>query len=103
MADIQLIVKSRLKFDRAFLKMCLLKLYLAQEIDEKMGAATLHPNGVGFNKSDAPILTPLAVKVENEMMHDGPTLTETEIDITRHHMMKYVDQIIRLSLPEELI
>lgn len=100
--DKKLIVRYKLKHNVDFLKLCLLKLYLAQEMDEQMGAATLHPNGVGFNKSDAPILTPLAIKVENETMHDGPTLTEIEIDITRHHMLKYVDQIVRLSTEEEL-
>ena len=62
----------------------LLVVYRNQNPDEKAAMATKRLNGVGFNKHDAPLLTPLAEKY----LADG-YLFESEMETVHHLVPKY--------------
>ena len=62
----------------------LLFVYRNQNPDEKFAMATKRVNGVGFNKHDAPVLTPLAEKY----LADG-YLFESEMETVHHLVPKY--------------
>jgi hypothetical protein len=62
----------------------LLVVYRNQNPDEKFAMATKRVNGVGFNKHDAPVLTPLAEKY----LADG-YLFEREMETVHHLVPKY--------------
>ena len=62
----------------------LLVVYHNQNPDEKCAMATKRVNGVGFNKHDAPVLTPLAEKYLAEGY-----LFESELEAVHHLVPKY--------------
>lgn len=62
----------------------LLVVYRNQNPDERFAMATKRVNGVGFNKHDAPVLTPLAEKYLEEGY-----LFESEMETVHHLVPKY--------------
>ena len=62
----------------------LLVVYRNQNPDERFAMATKRVNGIGFNKHDAPLLTPLAEKY----LADG-YLFESEMETVHHLVPKY--------------
>jgi len=70
-----------------FVLFCLNVLYHRQTPDEIRPARTLHKNGIGFNRFDAPYGTFLA-----EKSHNGG-LTKTEMVKARHIVLKHSKQL----------
>ena len=87
------VIKTKLKYDDNFIQGCLLLLYRHQTKEEKDESKTIHANQLGFNKADAPILTPLAEKLGEW----GPSvLTPADMAEIRQRIGKYLAQIEQL-------
>jgi hypothetical protein len=102
-----LLIRTKLAHDPAFIKLALLRLYEQQEDDEQARGETTHENGVGFNKADAFILTPIASQMVLESIGSGIPpeqiiITADAMDECRMRLPKYVAQLERLLKDEEV-
>lgn len=102
-----LLIRTKLAHDTDFVKKCLIRLYEQQEEDEQDRGETTHENGVGFNKADAFILTPIARNMVLESIGSGLPperiiITADAMDECRMRLPKYVAQLERLLKDEEV-
>jgi hypothetical protein len=82
-----------------------LALYKCQTADEQQSQATRHENGMGFNGTDANILSSFAEQIrqrkEQERAGTLPTgyglLSPKQIELARKKMPKYAKQLLRLA------
>ncbi len=93
----EIIIEARIKDDNDFAIMCLMKLYEKQEADEQAVQQSTHLNGMGFNKVDSLVLSPIAEKV-----HAGKKLTQTEFAILQKVLPKYAKQLSLLLTQKQI-
>ena len=86
-------LKAAMEFDNGTLERCLLRLYKNQTEQEQLNATTTENNGIGFNGTDAYILTKYV-----EQLKKGFHLTEKQINLTRRKMIKYAKQLVVTNL-----
>ena len=105
--DIQTVEDMRLALETNDRILCgaVLALYKCQTADEQQTQATRHENGIGFNGTDANILSSFAEQIrqrkEQERAGTLPTgyglLSPKQIAIARKKMPKYAKQLLRLA------
>lgn len=103
----ELIIRVRMKHDRIFLKLCLIRIYSMQEEFEKKTERTIETNGVGFNQPDAAVLTPIARDMVLESVGSGlppehMIITPSAMEEVERRMPKYVGQLMVLLTEEDL-
>lgn len=92
-----IIIEARIKDDDDFAILCLMKLYEKQESDEQDVQQSVYQNGLGFNKVDAGVLSPIAEKVKA-----GEILTPTELKMVRKLLPKYSKQLSLLLTQKQI-
>jgi hypothetical protein len=93
----ELIIRTMLQYDDDFALTCLLKLYKLQEADEQDVQDAMHRNGVGFNKSDAPLLSMYA----REALQ-GNKFNEAAMSHLHELLPKYAKQLSRYLTEEDM-
>ena len=88
-------VKVQLSTNPAWAQRAIVKLWQRQTADEQSAQATGHDNGVGFNGTDAFILSSFA-----EQINKGRTLSPKQLAIAFKKLTKYSRQIIS-EIPSE--
>ena len=82
-------VKNQLSTNPAWAQRAIVKLWQRQTADEQAAQNTGHDNGVGFNGTDAFILSSFA-----EQINKGRTLSPKQLAIAFKKLPKYSRQII---------
>lgn len=95
--DIINYVKLKLNTDAAWATRAIVKLYELQTADEQISQTTTNVNGVGFNGTDATILSSFA-----EQINKGRTLSPKQLAIAFKKLPKYNRQVINLIAPNKL-
>ena len=85
-------IKAKIEVDDKWLFRGILAIYEKQTMDEKNSKVTCHENGVGFNGTDAEILSSFA-----EGIKKYGSLTQKQIPIARKKMIKYAGQLARIA------
>lgn len=85
--------RAHLESDENAAAKVVMMLYLNQTPDEQRDAVTIYDNHVGYDQTDAPVLTPLARK-----MWRGETLNHHELLTCRAHAGKYATQYLRCCI-----
>lgn len=88
-------MENLLAHDLDFQCKCLLLLYNRQTLDEQQTEQTAHSNGQGLNRSDAPVLTPIA-----EALRHGNALSAADKEQLSKRMPKYANQL-KYLVPDE--
>ena len=88
-------VKNQLATNPAWATRAIVKLWERQTADEQAAQTTGHDNGVGFNGTDAFILSSFA-----EQINKGRTLSPKQLAIAFRKLPKYSKQIIS-EIPAE--
>lgn len=96
-------VAEKLETDNRWLIRGLLALYERQTADEQQTEQTSHSNGMGFNGTDANILTSFAKQVlvwqavpAGERKYPMP-LSPRQLELARRKLRKYAGQLARLA------
>lgn len=90
-------VKKQLATNSQWATRAIVKLYERQTADEQASQITRNVNGVGFNGTDAMILSSFA-----EQINRGRTLSAKQLAIAFRKLPKYSKQIISEIPPEKL-
>jgi len=90
-------IKHLLKTNNRMVEHCLLILYSRQTQNERAAKATVHPNGMGFNKIDTKFLTSLAEWIKKSTYPDGQRLTNEQRICARKGLRKYVKQLTKYA------
>lgn len=85
-------IKSLLKRNDTFVMRSVVKIFEKQTEDEKEHDGTAHNNGIGFNGTDAFIMSRFA----KYFMEKG-YLTEKQLAIAKRKIMKYAGQLTKIS------
>jgi hypothetical protein len=88
-------VKNQLSTNPAWAQRAIVKLWERQTADEQATQNTGHNNGVGFNGTDAFILSSFA-----EQINKGRTLSPKQLAIAFRKLPKYSKQIIS-EIPQD--
>jgi hypothetical protein len=88
-------VKNQLSTNPAWAQRAIVKLWERQTVDEQATQNTGHNNGVGFNGTDAFILSSFA-----EQINKGRTLSPKQLAIAFRKLPKYSKQIIS-EIPQD--
>jgi hypothetical protein len=88
-------VKNQLSTNPAWAQRAIVKLWERQTADEQAAQNTGHNNGVGFNGTDAFILSSFA-----EQINKGRTLSPKQLAIAFRKLPKYSKQIIS-EIPQD--
>lgn len=104
----EIVLRLKMRHDPRFLKLCLLRLYEKQDEDEQETDTTKHSNAVGWNRTDAMILTPIARNmVLHAIDHECPfvevPITHDEQQECLARLHKYTGQLLQLLTGEELL
>jgi len=91
------VVKNKLATNPAWATRAIVKLYELQTADEQASQTTHNVNGVGFNGTDANILSSFA-----EQILKGRTLSPKQLAIAYKKLPKYSRQISNLIPAERL-
>jgi hypothetical protein len=91
-------VKNQLSTNPAWATRAIVKLWQRQTADEQASQSTGHDNGVGFNGTDAFILSSFA-----EQINKGRTLSPKQLAIAFRKLPKYSKQIISEISDEKLV
>jgi hypothetical protein len=91
-------VKTQLSTNPAWATRAIVKLWQRQTADEQASQNTGHDNGVGFNGTDAFILSSFA-----EQINKGRTLSPKQLAIAFRKLPKYSKQIISEIPAEKLV
>jgi hypothetical protein len=91
------VVKNKLATNPAWATRAIVKLYELQTADEQISQTTTNVNGVGFNGTDATILSSFA-----EQILKGRTLSPKQLAIAYKKLPKYSRQISNLIPSERL-
>jgi hypothetical protein len=84
--------KRKIATDKRWAIRALIVIYENQTADEKDIGVTKHNNGVGFNGTDAELLTSFAQQV-----NAGRNLSQRQTDYLFKKMPKYAGQLYRLT------
>lgn len=105
LADARGMIQHNLVSDRWAIR-GLLAIYSRQTADEQSSEGTKHHNGVGFNGSDAPILSSLAKQVLRweatpvwQRPYSSP-LSGKQLLLLRRKLVKYSGQLARIAKGE---
>jgi hypothetical protein len=90
-------VKRNLSTNPAWVTRALIRLYECQTADEQTALVTNHKNGMGFNGTDANILSSFAMQVLK-----GRTLSVKQLAIAFKKLPKYAVQVIGFIPAEKL-
>jgi len=90
-------VKQQLSSNPTWATRAIVKLWERQTTDEQIAQNTGHDNGVGFNSTDAFILSSFA-----EQINKGRTLSPKQLQISFKKLPKYSRQVISLIPAEKL-
>lgn len=63
-------IQKLVKENPLALERAILAIYHRQTTEEQLDGISIDHNGIGFNRSDTPILTPLAVKIQSWTRHN---------------------------------
>lgn len=96
--DKSTLIWAKLMQDDEFLFSALLKLFERQTGDEQSDRITKEHNGVGFNKTDSPVLTAYALRLKQKKSLDIHDVVETRV-----RMVKYCGQLSRYFTEEEVV
>jgi len=66
--------------------------FALQTADEQQAESTNKNNGVGFNGSDAPILSSFAKQLQN-----GRTMSDRQMELARKKIIKYAGQLTKIA------
>ncbi len=85
-------IRAKLETNDKWLCKGLVAIFNKQTEDEKSAGTTAHDNGIGFNGSDAFILTSFAMQYIERGF-----LTPKQLVITRKKMLKYAGQLVKIA------
>lgn len=85
-------IKLLLENDDKFVMRSVVKIYERQTEDEKNSDSTAHNNGVGFNGTDAFIMTKFA-----KWYLEKGFMTAKQMAIAKKKIMKYAKQLTRIA------
>lgn len=85
-------IRNKLETDNKWLIRGLLAIYARQTEDERNAAVTKHDNGVGFNGVDSSFLSNMA-----QFYKINGFLTTNQMKATRKAMLKYAEQLTKIS------
>lgn len=91
-------VKMQLSTNPAWAQRAIVKLWQRQTADEQSTQTTGHDNGIGFNGTDAMILSSFA-----EQINRGRSLSVKQLAIAYKKLPKYSRQIISEISEEKLV
>ena len=91
-------VKNQLSTNPVWAQRAIVKLWQRQTVDEQAAQITGHNNGVGFNGTDAFILSSFA-----EQINKGRTLSPKQLAIAFRKLPKYSKQIISEIPADKLV
>ena len=96
-------IREKLQTNDKWLVRGILAIYARQTADEKQSEQTSHHNGVGFNGTDANILSSFAKQIlaweatpEAERRYPTP-LSPKQIALARRKMLKYAGQLAKIA------
>lgn len=90
-------IRETIATDTRMVERSLLKLFARQTADEQQAKTTSHSNGMGFNGTDANILSSFAQWVmqgEKKGIPEGKRLSEKQLVIARKKLPKYAGQLL---------
>lgn len=90
-------IKTQLASNPAWAARAIVKLHQMQTFDEQNSQMTKESNGVGFNGTDATILSSFA-----EQINKGRTLSPKQLVLAFRKLPKYSRQVIGFIPPEKL-
>ena len=94
-------IKNKLSTNDKWLVRGLLAIYAKQTADERAAEVTQHQNGVGFNGTDANILSSFAKQVLQWQATENPRyqvpLSPKQFALLRRKMNKYAAQLVRIA------
>jgi len=85
----QFTLKANFAVERA-----ILVLYSRQTADEQITKSTSNENGMGFNSTDAGILSSFALQIQDSGYPKGKRLSPKQMAIARNKVQKYTRQLI---------
>lgn len=89
-------IREKIATDSRMVERSLLVLYRNQTADEQLSLTTSHENGVGFNGTDAFILSSFAEFIgKRKNVPEGKRLTEKQLVIARKKLPKYAGQLLQ--------
>jgi hypothetical protein len=74
-----------------------LVLYQRQTADEQVTSSTSHENGIGFNGTDAFILSSFAEQIQDSTYPKGRRLSPKQMGVARRKVQKYTRQLIEVA------
>jgi hypothetical protein len=77
--------------DKAVARACV-RLFERQTNDERNHEATIHGNGIGFNKVDAKFLSSVA-----QFYTQNGSITRTQVLVARKKIVKYARQLVEIA------
>lgn len=90
-------IKTQLGSNPTWATRAIVKLHERQTFDEQNSQMTTESNGVGFNGTDATILSSFASQI-----HKGHTLSQKQLAIAFKKLPKYSRQVIEMIPSEKL-
>ena len=94
-------IREKIASNDVMVERSLLKLYARQTADEKASQTTSHENGMGFNGTDAFILSSFAewvTKGAAKGIPEGKRLSEKQKEIARKKLPKYAGQLLEEAI-----
>lgn len=91
-------VKTQLGSNASWATRAIVKLWERQTIDEQASQVTRNVNGVGFNGTDANILSSFA-----EQINKGRTLSPKQLAIAFRKLPKYSRQVIEMIPADKMV
>lgn len=95
-------IQTALRTNRVYLEAAIQAIYAAQTSQERSVAATVEQNGVGFNGTDARILTSFAEWIGRSRYIPGERLTPRQAELAAKKMQKYWRQLLTVCPPSAL-
>jgi hypothetical protein len=94
-------IREKLVSNDKWLVRGILAIYARQTTDEQQAEQTSHHNGVGFNGTDANILSSFAKQILSWQATENPRypspLSPKQLDLARRKMPKYAGQLARIA------
>lgn len=88
-------IVENMKISQKVMQRAIIAIYSKQTADEQRTEETRHNNGIGFNGSDAIILSSFAKQIQR-----GATLSAKQMAIALKKMPKYAGQLERIAKGE---
>jgi hypothetical protein len=98
-------IKAQLASNPAWAERAIVRLHARQTADEQQARVTGHDNGVGFNGTDAFILSSFAEQINKAAQRNakaGTVLSAKQLAIAYRKLPKYAKQVMGEITPEKL-